>query len=516
MNKSYYISNADYNIIRNGLLDDNNNVVKMSIQSLITQLEENKLLNSKCTKDLCAILYKIVQNSDYKIRKWTYHLIAYKNTPNLIFRCIENLKDGTENDNENITWIMSIASTILKQEELNNLYKQYAEQKINKLEYQLCTTIFSVSGMDITRRNIKQIVDKDDFLAKMWLTKMYACVYKEVKKKQYVKVVNRKVMNELLQEEQLNRYVLWAFSTFEKIDLRKIDIKPYNVVNLQLKSQAWYYTCMFKDEQYVFKNRDHISVILDDFHLLPEVVQGGILRGLERIQYNLGYMESMLVKIFFELDEEKPEDIPLLISLTQIFLKHVNEGDELKKILIDTKFNTKIEAIKRILYFYNNNIEKEERNNMTRTINFIGQNQYNEKPQNATQINMERKIYDNRIIEISNQINDILEKLQEGSYDNILDTQSVELENMITNLEYELSYEKSIENMSEALQIKEKLNELEMSVAELKKGRIIERKENFSKVLTKLSEVCTVIMATPKLVDIVQNIMVHIRNFLNI
>lgn len=515
MSKNYYISNADYYIIRNGLLDDNNNVVKMSIQSLITQLEENKLLNSKCTKDLCAIMYKIVQDSDYKIRKWAYHLIAYKNTPNLISRCIENLKDGTENDNENITWIMSIASMILEQEELNNLYKQYAEHKINKLEYRLCTTIFSIHGMNITQRDIKKIVNKEDFLAKMWLTKMYACVYKETKKKQYVKVVNQKIMNELLHEEQLNRYALWAFSTFERINLRKIDIKPYNAVNLQIKSQAWYYTCMFKDEQYVCKNRDHIRAILDDFQLLPAVVQGGILRGLERVQYNLGYMESKLVKIYFELDEEKFEDVPLLISLTQIFLKHVNESGELKKILMDTKSNTKIEAIKRILFLYNNNNEK-DRNDMARTINFIGQNQYNEKPQNALQINMEGEKYDKRVIEISNQIKGILEKLKEGSYDNILDTQSIELENMITNLEYELSYGKSIENTKETFQIKEKLDELEVSLAELKNGNIIERKAKFSNVLTKLSEVCTVIMTTPQLVDIAQNIMVHIKMFLNI
>ena len=87
---------------------------------------------------------------------------------------------------------------------------------------------------------------------------------------------------------------------------------------------------------------------------------------------------------------------------------------------------------------------------------------------------------------------------------------------MITNLEYELSYGKSIENTKETFQIKEKLDELEVSLAELKNGNIIERKAKFSNVLTKLSEVCTVIMTTPQLVDIAQNIMVHIKMFLNI
>ena len=93
MNESYYIGIDDYNIIRKGLLDKNNNVIKTSIQNLITQLEEGMILFGNCKGDLCSILYKIVQSDDYKIRKWTYHLIAYEHTPDLVFRCIKNLTE---------------------------------------------------------------------------------------------------------------------------------------------------------------------------------------------------------------------------------------------------------------------------------------------------------------------------------------------------------------------------------------------------------------------------------------
>lgn len=275
MSGSYYISNDDYNILRNGLLDDNNTVIKTSIQSFITQFEENKVLNSRCTKDLCAILYRIVQHSDYKIRKWAYHLIAYKNTPDLVSRCIENLTDGLENDDENITWIMAIASAKLKEEELYALYKKYAEEKINKLQYRLCTAIFSPYGLRFTRRDVRKILAKEDFLSKMWLTKIYACVYKEAKKKQLVKVVNSDVMNELLLEDPLRRYALWSFSTFAKTNVRKIDIKPCNAEKLDAKSQAWYYNCMFKDENYVDKNRDHVVSVLDDFFQFQQLFKGG-------------------------------------------------------------------------------------------------------------------------------------------------------------------------------------------------------------------------------------------------
>lgn len=515
MNMNYYISNDDYYVIRNGLLDNNDKVVKMSIQSLITQLEKNRLLNSMCTKDLCAILYRIVQNSDYKIRKWAYHLIAYKNTPVLINRCIENLEDGTENDNENITWILAIASVMLEPKELCKLYKQYAEYKINPLEYQLCTIIFSNCEINVTQHDVKRIVSRDDFLAKMWLTKIYACTYKTTKKKRYAKVVTHKIMNELLQEEQLNRYALWAFSTFEKVNLKKIAIKPYNAVNLNVKSQAWYYNCMFKDEKYVCKNRDHIEAVLDDFCSFEGVVQGGILRGLEDATYNLGYMENKLAQIYFELDENNFEDVPLLISLTQIFFKHESESNELKKILSDMKQNTRIEAIRRILFFYND-ANKEDAAVSRRTFNFYGQNQYNEQAENANQINTAEKVFDNRGVKISEQIRKISDKLQAGCYDDILDTQTIELENMITNFEYELSCGRSIDTMRDTSQMKEKINELETCIAELKEGKIKDRKANFSKVLSKLSDMCTIIVATPQMINIVQNIMIHIRKFLNI
>lgn len=108
-------------------------------------------------------------------------LIVYKNTPDLIMRCIKNLVDGIENDKENITWIMAIASIAFERGKLDRLYKQYAGSKISKLEYQLCTTIFSVQGIYFSKQSIRRIVEKDDILAKKWLTKMYACVYREAK-----------------------------------------------------------------------------------------------------------------------------------------------------------------------------------------------------------------------------------------------------------------------------------------------------------------------------------------------
>ena len=53
-------------------------LIKIALQNLITKLEYGQRMNNVCSKDLCAVLYDVVQNDDYKIRKWAYHLIVYK------------------------------------------------------------------------------------------------------------------------------------------------------------------------------------------------------------------------------------------------------------------------------------------------------------------------------------------------------------------------------------------------------------------------------------------------------
>ena len=153
---------------------------------------------------------------------------------------------------------------------------------------------------------------------------------------------------------------------------------------------------------------------------------------------------------------------------------------------------------------------------MARTINMYGHNQYNEEAENPMQINAEKGALNSAVIEVEKQIKDVREKLQEGIFDSILDTQSVKLRNMLTNIEYELSYAKSVEHTQAIPCIEEKIAELETSMEELKRGKVVERKRNFSNILTKVSEICTVIATCPELIAIVQHIIAHIKNFLNI
>ena len=72
-------------------------------------------------------------------------------------------------------------------------------------------------------------------------------------------------MNAFLQDESIQRYALWAFSTFNKVNIRIIRINPYDAIDLPSKSLAWYYTGLFKDDEYMQANLDHVINILERF-----------------------------------------------------------------------------------------------------------------------------------------------------------------------------------------------------------------------------------------------------------
>ena len=141
--RGFYITKAEYDSIRKNLVSNNNQLIKIALQNLITKLEYGQRMNNVCSKDLCAVLYDVVQNDDYKIRKWAYHLIVYKQNRALVNRCIHNLKSGFEKDAENISWILAIVSRSYNSDMLHELYKKCPDTKISQQTYTLCSTLFS-------------------------------------------------------------------------------------------------------------------------------------------------------------------------------------------------------------------------------------------------------------------------------------------------------------------------------------------------------------------------------------
>ena len=503
-----------YDIIRQGLISRNKKNIKSSVQRLIAEYEEGKNLIQKCKRDLCAILYNLVQDNDANIRKWVYHLVVYVHDNNLINRCILNLTENKENDKENITWIIALASLILDDKNLRLLYKKHAEnQKINESQYRICISIFSDNSIKLTKKEIRRIIDSDDFLSKMWLTKIYACHYDSQKRGDYAKYVNDNEMNALIDDKKVCRYALWAFSAQKDIDIARIrKVKPYSANNLEIKSQAWYYNCLFKDKNYVFKHRDHIIFLIDSFLKLSSTVQFGILRGLEMANYNLGYLAGKIIYLYNELDEYKFEESLILIQLTKILIKHAEEDKYIDEFLTDIKSTIKNSDIRKYLNLFHSMKGGE---NMPREYIIHNIGQYIE---NANTVIQNKNIDSENATEITkviqNGITKISEKVNCGACDDLF-SENTELNIMITKIEYELDKLKREYNGLENNTSK-KISELENLLDKLKKSNNNEKKTIFSDFLTKLSQICTITVATPKIIDMLEPIINHIKIFVGL
>ncbi len=60
MGAGYYVSDEEYNFLRNGLLEDEKNIVKMSLQSLISLRRSHAM-----DKNMPFIIGKIFNNPKY-------------------------------------------------------------------------------------------------------------------------------------------------------------------------------------------------------------------------------------------------------------------------------------------------------------------------------------------------------------------------------------------------------------------------------------------------------------------
>lgn len=517
--KKIYIKKSEYDAIRKDLVSKNNELVKIALQNLITKLEYGQRISIACTKDLCAVLFDILHNSDYKIRKWAYHLIAYKHNRTLIDRCIKNLISGFESNEENISWILAIAAMSLEEDKIYGLFKQYATNRISQGTYTICSTLFSRSQYVPSIKDVNNIVNGEDFLSKMWLTKAFACDYIAEKKKSYALIVTVDVMNAFLQDESIQRYALWAFSTFNKVNIRIIRINPYDAIDLPSKSLAWYYTGLFKDDEYMQANLDHVINILERFLEYPQVVQMGILRGISYSEYSLKEFLYPLLSAYLELDEEDIKQLPLIALFTQILIDHERESTDISDILNDCELTTRREEIRVLLWYRKLNSMKGSAMATTITINGnVGGIQNNDGAASVTQTN--KLIITGADSTLNPQVvdstlKDIKERVVSGEFNDFFGCANSELSMLSEKMQYEFNLVREYGLLRDEAVV-EMLIKIDSDLQDLTKAYEADKQKTiFSNILTKVSQLCSISVNLPKLWPALKDVLVFIKTFLH-
>lgn len=493
-NHRIYISDNDFERIYIKIVDQNDIVVKLAIQEFISKFEQNKVLSNHSKQVLCSVECAILKRKSNNLRKWAYHLAFYCNN-NLVLNVIyKNITTGFENNLENITWGLAILSKY-PQYSIDKLYKQFFSDKLSLIQFKLCTTAFSKKPIfSIDTNDIKSVLDSEDSLSKIWLTKTFVCPINKIN------CVNYDTMNVLLEDSTVKRYALWAFSTEEKLDVKTINISANDIATLDNRSIGWYYVCLFKDYQYILKNQDHLQAIFEDFFEYPEVVKLGILKGILFGNYenfeNLEYLVFHLLNTFSSI-ENIDNNYYLLSIFIAIFLQYSDRNEDIKEFTKDIYRNSRSSIIKNLFinYLGANTVGKYE---------FEAKNvQIIEKADTVNQYNDSSS----DIKEYNSIVSSLEEKIKNNIFDNIFDDHE-NIQAIIVGIETQLR------KLSNEQKGNKEVKKLIKSFEKFKNNTYsTEKKKSFLDFLSVLSNICTIANTIPNIVLFIQGIVPFLQSF---
>ena len=487
----FYIDDATYNRKHDNLLSQDESLVKFTLQELISAFEQHKLLSPHSKAELCLAIQFLLRRNSAHLRKWVYHLSYYCSNAQVLQCLLDRIQYGKETDIENITWILAILSKAKYNTE--ELYNKHLRNKISSEQYKACTVVFSQSNsLDFGKEDIKKILSSEDPLSKIWLTKAFVCPYKPIS------CVTVDTMNQILRDPIVSRYALWAFSTKNNFSISKIDVRPEDAKNLPDKDLGWFYTCLFKDYEYIQKSQDHVKDIFEHFFQYPNIVQLGIIKGILLADYPAinDFLILNLLQIFSTVYENLAKDTQSLYNiLIQIFIKYCQQSSDFNKLLLDLKRSSKHVYTRNLLQNFQG--EARMKNNY-----FYGNTLYVEKADEVKQININDSDKEYLLTMVKKCHTDV----DSGKFDDILETPK-EIAPLIEQLQL------SIEEMPTSEKSNKHFKKFIESFEEFKKTK---KKSTFLNLLDVLSNICTIATSVPAIYLFAKNAIQCIMAFFNI
>lgn len=402
---SRIISGDFYKAVDKKLDSADSKIVKIGIQQMLHRFEQG---HSFERYDLILkngfnsqVHYILQHTEDEDARKWLYHLLChYEPTDNNVTKdiCKSNVHKESE---ENISWISAVLAAQSKNEKefaeiINNSeIKSYLSDE--QIEISACAyreSPFSVPS----KKKINKLVDSEDWLSQIWLTKIYAnkINFYSDKYKKYHADVTEDIIEALFynDNETVRKYSVWAFaqkgsSGFEVLHDRA-DLSRFDKGQIK-----WYFNSLFADKEFIQKESDYAKDILEkqifDF---PKNVREGIINGLGRSGY-VGEVASSVYN-WFESDKEKDDTIRMLLA--EYIIKYHNENEEYKEIL-DSLIRNRDTLPEKLKNITSNYLENERRRN-----SLMG---------NYVENNYGINVQGNAKITIKNSNSEISEKLQQ-------------------------------------------------------------------------------------------------------
>lgn len=505
------ISSDYYKSIRVKLVSSDNKIVKNGIQQMLKEFEQGRFFEKYDIldkQDFNANIHKILKSDDYDVRKWLYHLLCYYN-PKDDYTHILCKKNLTRENDENISWVTALLSSHAENANAFTLAIKdpVIHEKLSDDKIKIISCAYrKIPFYSLEKETVNKIVDADDPLSQIWLTKIFANNIRSDEYKKNHKYVNEKVISNLFynDDETVRKYSIWAFAQGQKDMFRQLE-KRVDFSKLDNGQLKWYYTCLFSDKNYIQKNlKDAISVLNGLLWTYPVNIREGIINGLNRA----GFIKELSKYVVQWFESNIENDTIVQVPLLEYILKNYSLDDDFKEILISTinNIDNLPEKIKFIIKtFLHTHKGKEFLMENTMNIQNYGQMIIGDN-------NMVTQLVSNDDVKkLNEQIDSIRSDIKNLDFSFDLQNDIEDIKNKLKYLVNELLNNqlcKQINNLSDNLTaINDTINSMSTE----------KRKTSFGAILQHFANIVTIFSVTqnPVIYDFINNFIDAFKNFLS-
>lgn len=509
----------DFALIRAKLNSTDTKIAKTGIQSYISHIENCQNLPGAAIierADLRASIVSCLQSNDYDLRKWCYHLLCLKPMffdEELCRICLENVYIELAAENiENVSWILAVLSAnitddrILRKELNNTVF----EEVLTPLQISIssfCYRLMPIGGISRERDRfssdvIKQIIESDDSLSAIWVTKMFSNQFvKLLKANNYANThatIDTNLFSQLLYNDDsvVRKYTMWAFAQDSTGGMEMVvPFLPYEKLGrFDAGVKKWYYVKMFQDLDYIQNNPDIIQDIRSRMRTFPPSVREGIIIGISKASYDPCVADLIIDWEQNALQEPKSICIPVYQYIAENWKKN-EDFREIMMAAISNKDTSKILADANLLNGIAFDI-KEGKGVNIQSITNHGNLQINESGNNYQSI-YQSADHNEVVLRI---IEEVQKKIDAGC-----ELTDKNFSVLIPHLEFEL-HEHDSEKHDDGYR---KISDQIKALKDAKKKHRLDRVKD---ILSNAANIVTFATAAPQIIDLVTKIVSHISN----
>lgn len=278
------------------------------------------------------------------VRRWVYHLCAWRHNPEIRNVCRELLKIEINPDNKML--IIPILSQEFAFDNSNSCIIKldcglsYEQLKIAQYGYP------GFSSWQLERKFIYNLLDANDIISLRFLPTVLN-VRPSISDDQN-SLLNAELFGTLANHDDpwVQKLSLWIFSKMKRVRVSDLNIPLDSFLSLDPQPQKWVMTSMFLDHRFIKKNQDFVREVLSEHHLLEECdarIKEGIAQGLLRYGYSKSLSDSIIQ--WYSLEKEPA----VKILLKSYMMRARNKNKEFNYVLTEEeRYNNTFTADERM------------------------------------------------------------------------------------------------------------------------------------------------------------------------